>query len=78
MKKVLKYFPLSLSTKDAKSLVITIVIYIAVPAVFALISSLFSKVILLGAIMTMISVLFGLYCFVGIILAVLKFAKVIK
>ncbi len=78
MKKLLKFFPLSLSTKNPKSLVITIVIYIVLPLIFWLLSSLFSKVILLGTIMYIITVLFAVYCFVGIILAVLKMAKVIK
>ena len=78
MKKLLKYFPLSLSTTDGKSLAVTIVIYIVVPIVFALISSLLSKVLLLGTILTVISAAFILYCFVGIILAILKIAKVIK
>lgn len=78
MKKLLKYFPLSLSTTDAKSLVVTIIIYIAVPAVFAFISSLFSKILLLGTVLMIISVLFMFYCFIGIILAILKIAKVIK
>ncbi len=78
MKKLLKYFPLSLSTTDAKSLIITIVVYIVVPAAFALISSLFSKILLLGAILTLISALFMIYCLVGIVIAILKTAKVIK
>ena len=78
MKKLLKYFPLSLSTTDGKSLAVTMLLYIAVPAVFALISSLFSKVLLLGTVLTIISALFMFYCFIGIILAVLKVAKVIK
>ena len=55
MKKLLKYFPLSLSTTNGKSLAVTIIIYIVVPAVFALISSLLSKVLLLGTILTVIS-----------------------
>ena len=78
MKKLLKFFPLSLSTTDAKSLVVTIVIYILVPTVFAFISSLFSKILLLGTVLMIISALFMFYCFIGIILAVLKMAKVIK
>ena len=78
MKKLLAYFPLSLSTKDLKSLWITIVIYIAVPAVFALISLLFSGVILLGLVMKLISILFALYCFIGIIITILKVTGVIK
>lgn len=78
MRKLLKYFPLSLSTTDGKSLAITILIYVAVPAVFALISSLFSKVLLLGTVLTLISACFIFYCFIGVILAVLKVANVIR
>ena len=78
MKKLLKYFPLSLSTTDAKSLGITIAIYIGVPAVFALISMLFHSVLLLGTILTIISSLFMTYCLIGIIVAIFKFAGKIK
>jgi len=78
MKKILKYFPLSLSTKDPKSLIVTIAIYVILPLVFWLISSLFSKVILLGAIMSLITLLFSVYCFAGIVVAILKITKVIK
>ncbi len=78
MKKILNFFPLSLSTTDVKSLVITLVIYVVLPLVFWLISSLFSKILLVGAIMSLLTLLFSVYCFVGIVLTVLKFTKVIK
>lgn len=78
MKKFLRYFPLSLSTKDTKSLIITLAIYILLPLVFWLISSLFSKVILVGALMSLVTILFAVYCFVGIVITVLKVTNVIK
>ena len=78
MKKILKYFPLSLSTKDPKSLAITVAIYVLLPLVFWLISSLFSGVLLLGTVMSIITWIFGAYCFIGIIIAALKVAGVIK
>ena len=78
MKKILKYFPLSMSTKDQKALIVTIAIYVILPLIFWLISSLFSKVILLGAIMSLITILFSVYCLAGIVVAVLKITKVIK
>ena len=78
MKKLLKYFPLSLSTTDANSLAVTIAIYILVPAVFALISLLFHKVLLLGTILTLISILFMTYCLAGIVISIFKFAGKIK
>ena len=59
MKKLLKYFPLSLSTKEPRSLLVTLLIYILMPIIFILISSLFSKVMVLGAIMYLISSLFS-------------------
>ncbi len=78
MKKLLKYFPLSLSTTDSRSLAITIAIYIVIPAVFALISLLFGKVLLLGTILTVISTLFMIYCLAGIVISIFKFAGKIK
>ena len=78
MKKFLRYFPLSLSTKDTRSLIITLAIYIVLPLVFWLISSLFSKVILLGALMSLVTILFAVYCLAGIVITVLKVTNVIK
>ena len=78
MKKFLKYFPLSLSTTDSKSLAVTISIYIVIPAIFALISLLMHSVLLLGTILTLISTLFMLYCLAGIVIAICKFAGKIK
>lgn len=78
MKKLLKYFPLSLSTKEPRSLLVTLLIYILMPIIFILISSLFSKVMVLGAIMYLISSLFSFYCIIGIIITFFKFFKVIK
>ena len=78
MKKLLKYFPLSLSTTDAQSLAVTIAIYIIIPAIFALVSLLLRNVLLLGTILTIISALFMTYCLAGIIIAIIKFAGKIK
>ena len=78
MKKILKYYPLSLSTTNVRSLLITVLIYVAVPSVFSLMTVLFSGMIIIGSIMTALAALFILYCFFGIIIAILKTAKIIK
>lgn len=78
MKKILKYYPLSLSTTDVRSLLITVLIYVAVPSVFTLMTVLFSGILIIGTIMTALAALFILYCFIGIIIAILKTAKIIK
>ena len=78
MKKILKYYPLSLSTTDVRSLLITVLIYVAVPSVFTLMTVLFSGILIIGTIMIALAALFILYCFFGIIIAILKTAKIIK
>ena len=78
MDNIKKLFPLSFNTKDLVAFIIRIVIYLAAPSILAVIVSFFSRVLILGTILGIISGAFGIYCFVGLVLLILAYVKVIK
>ncbi|MEG2053476.1 MAG: hypothetical protein RR052_00900 [Oscillospiraceae bacterium] len=73
-----KLFPLSFRAIDSKNLLISVLIYIVVPAVIKFVFSLLTWIPILGMILNIISWIIGLYCVVGIVLAILAYAKVMK
>ena len=75
---VKKFFPVSLRATDVLGLVISIVIYLIIPVVLGIFNSLLSGIPVIGWLLGVIVSLIGIYCTVGIVLAVLIFAKVIK
>lgn len=78
MDTIKKLFPLSFNTKDLVAFIIRIVIYLAAPSVVGFIVSLLSGIPVLGLILGIISWAFGIYCFVGLVLLILAYVKVIK
>lgn len=73
-----KWFPWSFRANDVKSLIISILIYIAIGIVGGLIISLLIWVPLVGWLLGLVGGLLDLYTLVGIILAILEFAGVLK
>lgn len=81
-----KIFPYSFGVKDVKDLVIKIVIYLVASVVVSLVCWLVGLVLgwipvvglLIGVILNIVNWLVGVYNLVGIILAALDFAKVLK
>ena len=73
-----KFFPWSFKANDVKALVISIIIYIVIGIVGGLIISLLSWIPIIGWLLGIIGGLLDLYTLVGIILAILVFAKVLK
>lgn len=73
-----RLFPLSFKAKDILGLVIYLIIYLVLPAALAFISSLLSGVPVLSTILGIIVWASGIYCFVGIVLLILAFLKIIK
>jgi len=73
-----KFFPFSFKSKDVKDLIINIVIYLVAGIVGGWVLGLLGGIPLLGVIFDLIGSLFGLYCLVGIVLAVLDFLKILK
>ena len=75
-----KMFPLSFSIpeKDTKQLVINIVIYAAISLVMGAVCGWLGSIRFVGWIFGIIGTLISAYSTAGIVLAVLKFCKVLK
>ena len=78
METLKKIFPLSFREPTTNNLVVTIIIYIVASFVVGLVLGLLAKIPLIGWIFSIIGSLFGLYCFIGLVLVILYFFKVIK
>lgn len=63
------------SVKTVKDLVISIVIFILVPAVLGIVTKLLLDVPVIGWVIGIISTLVGILCLIGIILSILGFLK---
>lgn len=73
-----KLFPFSFKEMDLKALIITIVGYIIAGFLLGLVLGLLGRIPLIGWIFRLVRWLIELYITVGVILAVLKFLKVVK
>ena len=77
MGSIKEFFPIGkqVRPRDGQSLLIAIVIYIVVASVVGLANAVLGRIPLLGWLIGVLSWLIGLYCLVGIILAVVEYAK---
>ena len=75
---VKKFFPISMRATDVLGLIISIVIYAILPTVLGLVNSCVGGIPVINWLMGIILSVSGLYCFIGIVLAILVFCKVIK
>lgn len=73
-----KYWPHAFKADSIVSLVVTIIIYALIDIVLGWVIGLVSLIPIIGLLCTLAGSLLGLYCIVGMILAVLHFFKVLK
>lgn len=73
-----KIFPFSFGAKDVTGLIVSIVIHLVGIIVMSLLGGLLGNIPVIGLLLGIVGWVVGLYCTVGIILAVLVFLKVIK
>lgn len=73
-----KFFPFSWRATEVKDLIITLLIYIVIDVVCGFVIGLLASLPIIGFIFSLLGSLVGLYALVGIVLAILVFAKVIK
>lgn len=73
-----KFFPHAFKAVDVKALVIAIIIYIVIGFVGGLIIGLLSAIPFIGWLFSIVGALLDLYTLIGIVLAILVFAKVLK
>lgn len=75
MEKLYRYFPLSDSVHpgDLKSVVISVLIYLAACAVMGILQAILGWIPIVGGLIRLVLSVLGLYCAAGIILSVLKY-----
>ena len=75
MEKLYRYFPLSASVHpgDLKSVVISVLIYLAACAVMGILQAILGWIPIVGGLIRLVLSVLGLYCAAGIILSVLKY-----
>ena len=78
MDMIRKVFPYSLGAKDVKELVIKILVYLVAGVIVGALIGILAKIPVLGLIFSLVGAVVDLYCFVGIILAILDYMKVLK
>lgn len=77
MEKLYPFFPVSAKVKkqDLASLIISIVIYIAVGLVVGVADKLLGWIPVLGFLLGLVFYVIGIYCTVGIIIAIIRFFR---
>ena len=78
MKTLKQFFPQAFKAKDLTSLIVALIVYIIIDVVCGFVIGLLAALPLIGFIFALAGGLVGLYAFVGIILSILVFLKVIK
>ena len=73
-----KFWPFSFRAKDVSNLIISLLIYIVIDVVCGLVIGLLAKLPLIGWLFALAGSLVGLYAFVGIVVTLLVFLKVLK
>lgn len=63
------------SVKTVKDLVISLLFFIIAPAIVGFVAGLLHAIPVVGAVVAIISWLFGILCFIGLILSILGFLK---
>jgi hypothetical protein len=74
-----QFFPFSLSVvpDDGKSLAVSLLIYFAAIICVRVVSIIFGWIVFVGAIVSVIATIVGLYCTIGILLSLLIYFKVV-
>lgn len=75
---VKKLFPQAMQAHDVKGLIIAILIYAVVNFVVGFVLGLLNAIPLVGFVFGVLGWALGIYCTVGIIVAILVFVKVVK
>ena len=73
-----KFFPFSFKSKNLRELIICLAVYLVASFILGAVLNLLGQLPLIGFVFNFVAGLIGLYCLVGIVLAVLDFFKVLK
>ena len=80
MDKIKPFFPFSFNVKakDVTSLVVSVIVYIVAMLASGLVNLLLGWIPVLGFLLGVIGWVLGIYCVIGLVLAVLIFLEVLK
>lgn len=73
-----KFFPHAFRATALAAFIITLIVYVLIDVVCGFVLGLLSAIPILGIIFGLLGTLVGLYAFVGIVLSILVFVKVLK
>ena len=73
-----KFFPHAFRATALAAFIITLIVYVLIDVVCGFVLGLLSAIPILGIIFGLLGSLVGLYAFVGIVLSILVFVKVLK
>ena len=73
-----KFFPHAFKVRDIASFIITLIIYVLIDIVCGVVIGFLADIPIIGIIFSLFGSLVGLYAFVGIVLSILVFVKVLK
>ena len=78
MDRIKKYFPIAFKATELKPFIISIVLFCLIDLVCGFVIGLLAKIPLIGILFSILGAVIGLYAFVGIVLSILVFVKVVK
>lgn len=73
-----KFFPHAFKANELKDFIVSLIVYVVIDIVCGSVIVLLASIPLVGVIFSLLGGLVGLYAFVGIVLSILVFAKVLK
>lgn len=73
-----KIYPHAFKAKELTPFIIALLVYAVIDVVCGFVIGLLAKIPLIGILFSLVGTVVGLYAFVGIVLAILVFVKVVK
>ena len=73
-----KIYPHAFKAKELTPFIIALLVYAVIDVVCGFVIGLLAKIPLIGILFSLVGAVVGLYAFVGIVLAILVFVKVVK
>ena len=78
MDRIKKYFPIAFKATELKPFIISLILFCLIDLVCGFVIGLLAKIPLIGVLFSILGAVIGLYAFVGIVLSILVFVKVVK
>jgi len=73
-----KFFPHAFKATDTTAFVVTLIIYLVISVVCGVVIGFLGGLPIIGVLFSLLGSLIGLYTFIGLVLTILVFVKVIK